>query len=351
MTDDPAMPTESSPVVTEPPAPPAPPDPPAQPAASAPPPRPEPVPDRRGGASSVAPLVVSVVVLVGAIFLYWQSQNSAAQVAARLDTLESRVQAVEQRPLPQPPPDLGPLTQQVATLDQRLTTLEHRPPPVATLDQGGRDEIAALAGRVDQVTARQNQLGVQQQNDAAQIGTQLSSLNTQLTTATANSGETTGQIAALAARQARTARLQEAATALAAGHPLGTIPDAPAALARFATAAPPTEASLRLSFDSAAAAAAKAGLPIPADAPFLKRVWARVQESVTVRQGSRVLVGDPISGVLQQSRQRLDAGDVAGAVKALDPLVGAAAAAMAPWRQQAQSLVDARAALLAMAQG
>jgi len=349
MTDDPATPTETSPVVTEPPVPP---EPPVQPAASAPPPpRHEPVADRRGGLSGAVPLVVSVVVLIGAIALYWQSQNSGAQLAAQLDALEQRLQTVEQRPLPQPPPDLGPLTQQVAALDQRLTTLEHRPPPVATLDQGGRDEIAALAGRVDQITARQNQLGVQQQNDAAQIGTQLSSLNTQLTTATANTGATTGQIAALAARQARTARLQEAATALAAGHPLGAIPDAPPALARFATIAPPTEALLRLSFDSAAAAATKAGLPIPADAPFMTRVWARVQESVTVRQGSRVLVGDPITGVLQQSRQRLDAGDVAGAVKALDPLVGTAVTAMAPWRQQAQSLVDARAALLAMAQG
>ncbi len=192
---------------------------------------------------------------------------------------------------------------------------------------------------------------MQQQNDAVQLGSQVSSLDSRLASATANSGATTDQIHALAARQARLARLQEAATALAAGHPLGSIPDAPPALAQFATNPPPTEASLRLSFDAAAAASAKAGLPIPANAPFWQRVWARAQQSVTVRQGAHVVVGDPINGVLQQSRQRLDAGDVAGAVKALDPLVGPAAAAMAPWRQQAQSLVDARAALLAMAQG
>ena len=354
MTDDPAKPTETNSAETEPTAPPES----VQPAASVPPPPVPPVPPRyepapapRGSASSVAPLVVSVIVLAAAGYLYWQSQSSNVAVIARLDGLEQRLQTIEQRPAPPPPPDLSPLTQQLTALDQRLTTLEHTPPPVATLDQGGRNEIAALAGRVDQITARQNQLGVQQQNDTAQLGTQVTSLDSRLATATANSGATTDQIQALAARQARTARLQEAATALAAGRPLGVIPDAPPALAQFATKPPPTEASLRLSFDTAAAAASKAGLPIPADAPFMTRVWARVQESVTVRQGARVLVGDAISGVLQQSRQRLDAGDVAGSVKALDPLVGPAAAAMAPWRQQAQSLVDARAALLAMAQG
>ncbi|MEJ1976859.1 MAG: hypothetical protein WDN49_12840 [Acetobacteraceae bacterium] len=353
MIDDPAKPTESSPVAAEPSVPP---DPPAPPLAAAPPPPPvppappryeppryEPAPERRGNGAAYLPLLACAVVLVGAGYLYWQSQSADAQIAARLDGLEQRLQTVEQRPVPAPP--------NLAPLEQRLTTLEQTPPPVAHLDQGGRDELAALAGRVDQITARENQLGVQQQNDAAKLASQLAAQDSRLAATTATTGAAAGQLEALAARQARTARLQEAATALAAGRPLGTIPDAPPALAQFATKAPPTEAALRLSFDAAAAAAYKAGQPIPDNAPFLQRVLARLQESVTVRQGSQVLLGDPITGILARARQQLDAGDVAGSVKTLDSLVGPALAAVAPWRQQAQSLVDARAALLAMAQG
>ena len=47
----------------------------------------------------------------------------------------------------------------------------------------------------------------------------------------------------------------------------------------------------------------------------------------------------------------LDAGDLPGAVTTLDGLTGAAAAAMAPWRAQAQSLLDARSALITAANG
>ncbi len=345
MIDEPATPTETSAAAPEPAfSPPPPPEPPAAPVPS----RYETERERRNAVLVVAPLVVSVVLLVGALVLYWQAQNANVAQTAQIAALEQRVQALEQRPMP---PDITPLSQQVTALDQRLTTLEHKPPPVQTLDEGGQKEIAALSGRIDQIIARQNQLGVQQQNDSAQLTTQVSSLGQQLTAATANSGATAGQIQALQARQLRLARLQEAATALAAGHPVGDIPNAPPALAQFATKPPPTEAALRLSFDAAADNAIRAGLPIPQNAPFLDRMWARVQKSVTIRQGARVVVGDPVNGVLGQSRQRLDAGDLAGAVRALDPLVGPAATAMAGWKQQAQALVDARAALLAAAQG
>jgi hypothetical protein len=122
-------------------------------------------------------------------------------------------------------------------------------------------------------------------------------------------------------------------------------------LAQFADKAPPTEAALRLSFGDAARAAHEAGMPIKADAPFLDRVWARMQSSLTVRQGDHIVVGDAVSGVLAHAESRLDAGDLAGAVAALGDLSGPAASAMAPWRQQAQSLLDARAALLTLARG
>ncbi len=158
-------------------------------------------------------------------------------------------------------------------------------------------------------------------------------------------------IATLADREARTARLQMANVALQSGKPLGDIPGAPPALAQFATKPPPTEAALRLSFDAAANSAHEAGQPAKETTPFLTRLWDRAQSGVTVREGDRIIVGDAVSGVLEHARHLLDAGDLPGAVAALDGLAGPAAAAMAPWRAQAQSLLDARAALITAANG
>jgi hypothetical protein len=70
---------------------------------------------------------------------------------------------------------------------------------------------------------------------------------------------------------------------------------------------------------------------------------------VTVRHGDQVLVGDPASVVLAEARAKLVAGDLAGAVAALGKLDAAAAKAIAGWRAQAQSLLDARAALASIA--
>ncbi len=92
-------------------------------------------------------------------------------------------------------------------------------------------------------------------------------------------------------------------------------------------------------------------MPAKEDAPLLSRMWARMQSSVTIRQGDHVLVGDAVSDILAKAQSQLDAGDLAGAVATLGDLTGPAASAMAPWKQRAQSLLDARAALLALARG
>jgi hypothetical protein len=297
--------------------------------------------------------LICAVLVLGAGYLYWQSQGMAADIATRLDTLDQsiaalnqRLTAVERRPIAPPappappPPDLSPL-------EQRLTALEQKPPIPAQLDAAGHAELAGLSERIDQLTARQDQLGIREQADIAKLNDQLAALDGKIT-AVSRSDD---QVDALTARQGRLAALQRVAANLAAGRPLGALPDAPSALAQFADKPPPTEASLRLSYDAAAEAAHLAGQPVPADLPFLQRVWARMQSSVTVRQGDRVLVGDSVSGVLAHAREQLDAGDVAGAVATLGQLSGPAATAMAPWRRQAQSLLDARAALLTLAHG
>ncbi len=350
MTDDTAKPEDDAL-----PPPPAPPRVEARTAYEPPPPPPPlpraPTPEPPAGRSfPVALAVICGVLVVGAGYLYWQSQSAAADIAARLDTLDQSITAlnqrlseVERRPLPPPPPppaDLSPL-------EQRMTALEQKPPTPAQLDAAGHAELAGLAERIDQLTARQNQLGTREQADIASVTTQIGALDGKIS-AVSRSDD---QVDALTARQGRLAALQRAAAALADGRPLGALPDAPPALAQFADKAPPTEASLRLSYDAAAEAARAAGEPTPADLPFLQRTWARMQSSVTVRQGDKVLVGDAISGVLAHAREQLDAGDVAGTVATLGQLTGPAAQAIAPWRQQAQSLLDARAALLTLAHG
>src|SRR5262249_33527695 len=139
------------------------------------------------------------------------------------------------------------------------------------------------------------------------------------------------QSAEAAARRALA--LQAAAAALEAGRPLGTIPAAPPALVRFATAAPPTEASLRRDFAPAAAKAEAASTPA-APAGTMGQIWQRVSSLLTIRRGHAVLVGSSAAVVLGEARQLLDGGDLTGAIAALDALDQGAAAAMAPWRAQ-----------------
>ncbi len=305
----------------------------------------------------------------------------------KVDAIDQKVGAIDLGPLEQKVAslDLAPLQQQSQALDQRLKSLENKPPPQAQLTEAGQQQIAALASRVDGIAARQNVLGTGYQTDIgtlrngvqadigklrsseqadigeassteqadigklqAQIGKlsdQITALDTRLTEA-AKAG---GDIIALSARETRTAQLQAAAAALQAGRPVGSIPNAPPALARFAAKPPPTEASLRLSFDAAAQQAQVSGQPYQNTTPFLTRLWDRAQASLTVREGDRVIVGDAVSGVLDHARIQLQAGDLAGAVAALDGLAGPAAEAMAPWRAQAQSLLDARGALMTVA--
>ena len=62
-----------------------------------------------------------------------------------------------------------------------------------------------------------------------------------------------------------------------------------------------------------------------------------------------MLLGDPIAGVLARAQERVDAGDLAGALTALESLSGPAAAAMADWTGRARSLLEARSALVELA--
>jgi len=144
-------------------------------------------------------------------------------------------------------------------------------------------------------------------------------------------------------------RLQLAALALDAGEPLGDLPGAPPALSRYAKTRPPTEAALRLAFPAAAAEAEAASRPATAGKSLGERILMHASALVTVKDGDKIVVGAPATTALGAAEAKLDAGDLAGAVAALDGLDSAAARAISAWRAKAQELLDAREALAQMA--
>ncbi len=334
---------------------------------------------------------------------------------ARIAGLEPRLSAVEQRPVPVPQPDFGPITAQLEAsvskqdaalskqastlqdLGDRLGAVEGR---VATAEkqdaasfQGLADRLGAVEGQVaamqvqdvasfqglterlgavegqvaavekqdaaglqgvtDRLGAVEGRVAVMEKQDAASsqgLTERLGTVEGRVAAVEKQDSAIAGQLGGVAERAQRISRTQVAAAALEAGQKLGEIPGAPPALARFAFNAPPTEAGLRLSFTSAAEAAQNASQPGAMEGqPFASRLWTRAQQSLSVRQGDRVVLGDPVAGLLAHARQALEAGDLSGAVSTLDGLTGPAAAAMADWVSQARALLDARSALATMA--
>lgn len=324
------------------------------PPAAAPPPR-----RGRGRAGRVLAALLFIVLFAAVGWLAMQQQQLAAhqeaaekspppapsvspeQLAAlsqRVDALQRQLdqmrQAAQQTPSqdaaaapaaapPSPPVDLAPLEARIAALERRPSA----PAPAAP-------DLGPIEQKLDNVAAESQQAAATQ----AALGSKLADLQQQLAAVEAKSGQ-------LAGKANSAERLAQARVALDDGLPLGVIPDAPPALAKFATDPPPTEAALRLSFPQAAAAAVHASEPGSSGKSLGERIWLRAESLVSVKQGDRVLVGSPTAEVLGAAQARLDAGDLAGTLKVLDRLDGPAAQAMAQWRGQAQALLDARAAL------
>jgi hypothetical protein len=295
----------------------------------------------------------SFLILAAALIWVWLNPFHELPTAAPVDTLaqplanlEARMARLEQRPVVAPTPsgpvpDLGPLTARTAALEQRqgpnLAPLEAR---IAALESRPPAD-SQLAGRIDALSARADSLETALRAAQSDLARRLDADEARIATAERNAG----QISTLADRLGRLARVQAAQQALNAGQKLGDMPGAPPALARFANAPPPTEATLRLTFPQAAREALAAARPPSEGKPLLARLWDETQDLVTVRQGDRVLVGDPAAGVLERARAALDAGDLAGAVGAAATLSGPPAQAMAAWLADARALLEARAAL------
>ena len=278
---------------------------------------PEAPPAKRPLMALLSPLALLVLaVAIGVVWLRTTEPPNLGDTEQRLTLIEARLSRLEQPPLEQPLVE-QPRPPQAANgpdLTPRIEALERRPSP----------DLAPLQARI---------AGLEQRppNDTAALIARVAMLEK------------------AAARDDRLSRVQAAAVALAAGRKLGTIPGAPPALARFADANPPTEAALRLAFPAAERAALDASRPSEDGQSVLQRMLVRAEELVTVRQGDRVLVGDPAAGVLLRARISLEAGDLAAAVAALSDLRGPSAVAMSPWLAGATALRDARAALADMA--
>lgn len=214
-------------------------------------------------------------------------------------------------PAPAPaaaPPAAPPAPAREAALEARLAAREA--------------EIAALAGRLARLE---------------ELAPRLARLE-----------EALPRLAAAEARAERLAALEALRARLEAGRPLAEalrrLPAeaVPAALARFATVAPPTESALRLSFEEAVRAArASAGEGRPAGLGSL----------MTIRRGEEVLWGDANEAHVQRARRALEAGDLAAALAELGRLEAPYRAALAGWIGQAEGLLAARAALRDLAGG
>ena len=272
-----------------------------------------------------------------------QQVAAAKQRASDLQGIATRLDALDGQ-------QATAATRQAADLQGVATRLDTIEGQQAAAAKQQASDLQAVTTRLDAMEGQQATTAKQQASNLQGITTRLDAVEGRLAAVEKQGGGIAGQISGITERAQRITRVQAATAALEAGQRLGDIPSAPPALAQFAHDAPPTEAGLRLSFNKAAEAAQRASQPAIMDSqPFTSRLWTRAQQAVTVRQGDHVLLGDPVSGVLDHARQALDAGDLSGAVNVLNGLAGPAAAAMADWVGQARALLEARAALASMA--
>ena len=267
---------------------------------------PEPAPRRRAPARRSLwpyPLLALIILVAGGEGYLWVRLKAEAANATQLAVLQAQV------------------------ADLRALAIQTRPASGSIAAQA--DLSVKLADVAAQVNAVQSQV-------AADHGA--------LTTLQSN----TADLTKLTQRITLLNQLAAARMALDAGQPLGLIANAPPSLSIFASP-PPTEASLRLAFPAAARAAEAASIAGDTKGGVWAHALARLENFVTVSAGSHVLIGAPAAAVIDQARTLLDAGDLAGAVAALNQLSMTTQAAMDGWLTQARALVAARAALADMA--
>ncbi|WP_424810820.1 hypothetical protein [Roseococcus sp. YIM B11640] len=211
-------------------------------------------------------------------------------------------------------------------------------------------EAQSARASAEQALARRVEAAEQAAAQAPQAAERrVAALEQQINERLAPVQESLRRIAATEARAERLAAIDALNARLGAGQPLGDAlgrlgAQAPAALTRYASASPPTEAALRLSFEDAvrrarAATQAQDGL-IP-----------RLNSLITIRRGEEVVWGDASETQVERARRALEAGDVPGALAALALLPDTLRQALGGWIAEAEGLAAARAALRQLAAG
>ncbi len=335
--------------------------------------------EERPGPPDIQPLQAQIAGLTERLTA---AERAAAQNAERAIANERRLTAVEGRPVfdPAAVPEraaFDALAGRVERMSERLEASTERLQNIEAeqtrrLQEAARaqeERLRAAEQAVGQrVSAVEQQLGQRIAASETQAAQRAAALEAQLgqRVATAESAlgdrlaaveRTQQRLVALEGRTARLAAVDGLQRALSAGQPLGPalarVEDPPQALARFAQTPPPTEASLRLSFEDAARAARAASDAAASLAPqpdggrpgVVDSALARLSGLVTVRRGEQVVWGDAAEAELERARRALDAGDLEGSLGYIGKLPPAARAAMDNWTEQARALVAARNAL------
>jgi hypothetical protein len=265
--------------------------------------------------------IVGFLVLGGGEGYLWYLYKNLPDNAGQIAALQAQIASLPQNPAAAPP--------QAAAAAPAPAAAQATPDDSITVQANLAQNLAAVTA---QVNAMQAQI-------AADHGA--------ITTMQANQTDLTK----LTARISLLNRLDSARMALEEGQALGDIPNAPPELAKFAASPPPTQAALVLAFPAAARAAEAASVASNGKGTYWSAVLARLENLVTISNGSHVVVGAPAAGVVAQAQVLLDAGDLAGAVAQLQTLSTDTQAAMGGWLSQAQDLLAARAAMIAMANG
>jgi hypothetical protein len=291
------------------------------------------VPDRRRSLWPALGLVGFLVLAAGEGYLYHLDQTADVE-SGRIAAMQSQIAALQQTSASgvptTPDADVDALGPKLAAVEAQVNALQ----TLFTADHGALIALQANATDLTKLTADVNALQARATADHAVL--------TGLQASTTDLAKLTAKISVLG-------RLDAARMALDAGQPLGDIPNAPPALAKFSAAPPPTQAELVLSFPAAAEAAESASVTRDGKRSYWSNVLARLEGLVTISNGTHVIVGAPAAAVIAQARASLDAGDLAGAVAVLDTLSVSTQAAMGDWLSQARDLLAARAAIVSLA--
>jgi hypothetical protein len=274
------------------------------------------------------------------------------RLSERLEANTARFQSIE-----------GDLTRRLQeasrTQEERLRAVEQAVGQrVAGLESQVGQRLAAVDAQAGQrVGVLEAQVGQRLSAVESQVGQRVAAVESALGERLAAAERSLQRLNTLEGRTARLAAVDALQRALSAGQPLGPalgrVEDPPQALARYAQTAPPTEASLRLSFEDAAraaraasdAAASLSPQPDGGRAGVVDSALARLSGLVTVRRGEQVVWGDAAEAELERARRALDAGDLEGSLGYIGKLPPAARQAMDSWTEQARGLLAARNAL------